>query len=312
MKPFLAAVILAVLVSVPSAQTADSHIGLLVKPGTGDDSRSRLALRRLTNTGFRPGAEAERASHEGSLVKGLADRSEWEVKSFLIDELALQGKTAAVSPVAGYLADPNLCEPAAMALQMIASTEGADKVLPAARTALAPSTGKCRVAVVNALGTLRDPDPATVDALVRDAVAPDRHLRTVALRALAAIGDAKAKAPLAEALKAVDLYERNRAVSLNLLLALRMAERGNKAEGAALANGIRTLGASESKTHVVSSADTTLARIGRTTGLAAAPRRKDLPSNRRGVLITLTHDGGYALKGVDLRGREIPIPGRKP
>lgn len=305
-----------------AAQTAATYIGQLARPGTGDDSPARLGLRRLTNTGFRPGAESERAAQESALLAGLANRAEWEVKSFLIDELALQGKIPAALPVAAYLANANLCEPAAMALGYMAVTEGSDPVLTALRPALAASAGKCRVSLVNALGNLRDPAAATVDALLGDAASQDANLRAVALRALAQIGDIKARAVLAEALKATDVYLRNRAVSLNLLFALRLAERGRKTDGIDIANAVKAEGAAGGRAHVVSNADTTLARIGRTVAVSARDGAEGTPApfDLRGPratggdrLLSVTAYGPFTLTVTDLQGKVLRrMQGRGP
>lgn len=281
------------------AQTAATYIGQLVRPGMGDDGPARLGLRSMTNKSFRPGAESERSSHEGALLTGLSSRTEWEVKSFLIDELALQGKTVAVAPISAYLSDANLCEPAAYALRMVAATEGADKVLSSLRPALVSAKGKCRVSVVNALGTLRDAESATVEALLKDAAAVDKDLKAVALRALAEIGDGRGKAILAEALKAADLFERNRAVSLNLVFALRLAERGLKSEGIEIANAVKVQGASGNRPDMVMNADTTLARIGRTVAIAARPGPRGIGAD------PAVFRQAFALEVADLRGRVV-------
>lgn len=313
----IAAVLLLSAAVTALGQTAETRIGQLVRPGTGDDSQARLALRGMTNASFRPGAVSERASHEAALLNGLSTRTEWEVKSFLLDELALQGNISAVAPIAAYLSHVNLCEPAALALQMVGATEGADKVLPALRAAHAAAAGKCRVALVNALGTLRDADPGTVDRLLGDAAGADPDLRAVALRALANGGDLKARTVLAEALKAADTYLRSRAVSLNLHYALRLAERSRKSEGVEIAVGIKAAAQADGRMHVVISADTALARIGRTIPLAVGPGERGAPGSggvsaafllrgaRGGVQVPVLAPGSPVLRLVDMQGRVI-------
>lgn len=307
-----------------AAQTADAYIAQVKKPGTGDDSPARLQVRRLTNVGFRPGAESERAAHETALLNGIKNAMDWEIKAFLIEELRFCGKSAAVAPLAAYLPDAELCEPAAQSLLGIASTEGADKVIPAIRAALPASAGKCRATLMRAAGSLRIADAAVVDLLIAEARGTDG----VALRSLANIGDPKSRPALAAALKSVDPYAAFAAASLGLLLAERLVQRGYKDEASAVAEGIKAFGSSAGYANVSLHADIVLEII-RQTPAAIAPEggRGGLPEARvaGGRLRVDLPAGWVTLTLADPRGRvaarmrsdrgaartlELDLPGR--
>lgn len=305
------AMVLAVLTCAAAplrAQTADVYIAQVKKPGTGDDSPARLQVRRLTNFGFRPGAEAERAAHEAALLNGLKAAADWEIKAFLIEELRFCGKTAAIAPLAAYLADANLCEPAAQSLLGIATTEGSDKIIPTVRAALPSSAGKCRTTLMRAAGSLRDGDVAVIEILIQAAAGSDRAAATVALRSLANIGDPKARAPLAASLKAADPFDAFAGASLGLLLAQRLAERGLKSEATAVAEGVKVFGSLGGFANVSVHADITLELI------RNMPAAVALPGGRGGLLAARAMggrlrvelpEGAFILKIADARGRLV-------
>ncbi|GEM_PF-6740261 len=310
---------IALVLGAARGQTTAAYIGQLVKPGTGNDSKARLEIRRVTNYGFRPGAESERSAQETDLLAGLAKASDWEVKAYLMDEIRYGGKSASIVPLSGYLNDPNLCEPAAMALLSIGVTEGSGAILPLIRTALIASTGKCAATLMRAAGSIRDNDPATVDFLIGMAANADRGVHYVALRGLADIGDPKARGILAAALKATDAFDRSQAVDLNLLFAMRLAERGSKADANAIAQDIRASGAAGGLRNVVVHADSTLEAIknavvsvNRAESKYGTVRtdamRTDIrvDSGIHGGSIRVTATGGpYRVRISDLRGRRV-------
>ena len=290
------------------AQTAADAIALLKKPGTGNDAAPRLEIRRLTNLSFRPGAEGERQAHEAALLGGLAKPVDWEIKAFLIEELRFCGKAASIDPLAAYLGDADLCEPAAQSLLSIAAAEGAAKAIPAVRTALPNSLGKCRHTLLRAAGSLRDGSAATVAALIEAAGAADRNTRAIGLRGLANIGALAGRPALAKAMDAADALEAMQAASWNLLFAERLAESGSKAAAVEVAQAVRSKGAAASRTNIVTHADSTLAYI---QGLPTAIRAGGAPPAGRLVLrrqgkslgIEFPGQGAYRIRLADARGR---------
>ena len=291
-------------------QTVETYIGQLVKPGTGNDSKARLEIRRVTNLSFRPTAESERQTQETTLLAGLAKMTDWQVKAYLMDEIRWGGKLPSVEPLAAYLGDANLCEPATMALMAIGVTEGADKIIPTIRTALASATGKCLVTMLRAAGSLRDGDAAVVDALIKNATSADRGTRFIALRGLANIGDVKGTTVLAEALKTTNSFDRYEYIDLNLLFAVRLAERGLKTEASDVAKAVKDLGTSAGLPNVVLHADSAAESI--KTTVAVRPMHKKVEDIRVGIKnsagkiwVTAPEAGSYVLEVADLRGKLV-------
>ncbi|HKP97983.1 MAG TPA: hypothetical protein VJ385_19785 [Fibrobacteria bacterium] len=303
----LAALALAAAATV-GAQTAANGIAQLKKPGTGNDAAARLQLRTLTNTGYRPGAESERQAQENALLAGLANPVDWEIKSFLMEELRFGGKSASIAPLAAYLADTNLCGPAKEALTGISVTLGADAVVSAVRAALPASVGKCRTVLLQAAGSLRDTAASTITELIKDAASADRGARAMALRGLANIGDARGKAALAQAMAAADPLDAYHADALNLIFARRLAERGLRSDGLALANSVKSAAQAVRRGNVVIDADSA---IGYIQGLPTGVHRGDafVPGGpllaRAGSVLRLEWpgSGSYRVRVANLQGR---------
>jgi hypothetical protein len=299
-----------IMVGNAASQTIDAYIGQLVKPGTGDDSKPRLEIRTKTNFTFRAGAESERQSQEALLLTGLTKMTDWEVRAYLMDEIRFGGKLASIPVLAPYLNDANLCEPATMALMSIGITEGADKIIPVIHPALISSTGKCSVTLMRAAGSLRDGDASTINFLLSAANNPDLGTRFIALRGLANIGDIRATTVLAEAIKSTNMLDHYQAVDLNLLFAIRLAQKGLKIEATAIANSVKTGGTSALQKNVVIHADSILDAIKVT--VVALHARIDLKAarvdlrNSRGKIWVGTPDGGpFSIQIQDLRGKIV-------
>ncbi|UCH62644.1 MAG: DUF1080 domain-containing protein [Fidelibacterota bacterium] len=200
----------------------------LVPPGSGDDTRERLALSGLAKYVTRPGAESERKMVTGAFVDALRSAEDVEVASFLIRQLQLAGKDEAVVPLSRYLSEERLCDPAAQALVTIGSPEAERAFLEA----LPEVGGSGRIVLIQALGQLRS--QAAVETLLGHAAADDPDTRQVALWALANIGDPAAADVLAEAARIDTAFKGAQAVSNYVLFAQRLAEEGHDAQGATI------------------------------------------------------------------------------
>ncbi len=207
----------------------------LVPPGTGDDTRERLALSGLAKYVTRPGAESERKMVSRVFVDALKSVENVEVISFLIRQLQLAGKDEAVTPLSRYLSDERLCGPAAQALVTI-GTPGAGKAF---LKVLPEVSGSNRVTLIQALGQLRS--KAAVKTLLEHTAADDPDTRQVALYALANIGDPAAAEVLAEAARTDSASKGVQAASPGgihsdnyVLFAQRLAEGGRKRQCVAI------------------------------------------------------------------------------
>ena len=195
---------------------------LLVPPGTGDDTKARYALSELAKYVSRAGADMEREMVSGVLIGVLSSATDVEVKAFLIRLLQLAGKEEAVAPLARFLTNEKLCEPATQALFAIGTAEAADALFEALPSAKVST----QATIVKALGDLQHRPAAKALLPFTDSDDPD--LRCAALYAIASIGDRSAQSVLAEAAQSTSTFQRAKATSYYLLYARRQAERGKR------------------------------------------------------------------------------------
>ncbi|MFC1628396.1 DUF1080 domain-containing protein, partial [Gemmatimonadota bacterium] len=238
--------------------------GMLLPPGTADDSQTRFALSALSRYVGRPGAESERSMYSLALIDALAEHHNPEVKAFLMSQLQLIGRDEAVGPLSFFLTDERLCEPAARALVSIGSA-AAEMALIDALTgmalidALTTSGVQNTVTLVKALGDLRS--RAALYEIWKYTASDDRDLRDVALYALANIGPVSTGDLLAEAAGSISSHDRTAAIRYQLLYAERMAGAGHTDEGAAICRKIAQEHPGEGQESIRISALTTLVGI---------------------------------------------------
>ena len=167
----------------------------LVPAGSGNETSVRFALNAMAAYASRFGLESERALAEKALAGALGAASDPEVKTFLLSQLRLVAREAAVRAAAPYLLDATLSEPAT---QLMLSARNM-----AARQALAVALGLSKdapqVTIVKALGELRAAEAN--DAILRLANAPGLPLRKAALAALADIASLRSSPALTSAAK---------------------------------------------------------------------------------------------------------------
>lgn len=225
---------------------------MLLPPGIGDDSHPRYALSALSRYVGRPGADGERVMYSLALIDALAERTDPEVKAFLMSQLQFVGRDEAVEPLGSYLTDERLCEPATRALISI-GTSGAEVELI---DALPESSGMNTVTLVKALGELRS--RAAVFEIWKYTASNDRDLRDAVLYALANIGPVSTGDLLAGAAESTSRYDRSTAIRYQLLHAERMAEAGLVDEGAAICRKIAQEHSGEGEESIRIAALTTL------------------------------------------------------
>lgn len=216
-------------------------VGLTTQPPPRG-SQARHALHALAThaSGLRD-AVPRRAFTE-ALVSTLGGDRPKDVQAFVVRQLQLVGGREAVPALAKLLADETLCDDAALAL--VAIKEGAAEPLQAA---LGRATGRTRLAIIQALGVLRDrAAAATLRKLVVD---PDRDTRLAAGWALANSGDAGAAELLLKAADA-DGYERIKLTQACLLLAENLVAAGRKDDAARIYRRLHETRTDASERHV--------------------------------------------------------------
>ena len=222
--------------------------GRVLPPGDGDDSAARFALNALAVYITGPGREKERPQVARALLEATGKAADKEVQAFLISQVQVAGGPESVKPLARYLADGRLVEPAAQALLAIRAPGTATVFLKA----LDASTGAARVTIVKALGDLRSAE--AVKKLIQFASSPDDRLRQTALYALANIGDPAAGPVLERARVLAPLHERSEAPALYLLYARRLAGSGRSAEAMAICRDVLKYYTASGESHVAANA----------------------------------------------------------
>lgn len=197
-------------------------VDMLAEPGgDGNDSPARHALHALVIHAGSLNDEQRRATAT-ALASTLSGRERSAgVRAFVLQQLKLGGGRE-VTPVLGMLlTDQQLYPDAAMAL--LAIRDGAAEQF---RAALPDVTGPQRVAVIQALGTLRDTGSAEPlrRAAERD---PDPVARLEAAWALANIGDPGSVDIVLRLADESKGFDRTRATKACLLLAERLAASGH-------------------------------------------------------------------------------------
>jgi len=212
----------------------DSVVGLVamvVEPGVGGDYKVRYLLHGLVTYVARADADKDRQTVCEALASTLGGTAHKAVKGFVMQELQAIADKAAVGTISKFLLDEELYDPAAGALLSIGGT--ADVF----RKALPEAKGRNRVAIVQALGVLRDAQ--AVADLKKAATDADSSIRVAALDSLGNIGDATAVDILLSAGDAAkERWERVRAAEDCLLLAKRLLEADNKKDAERIYRGL--------------------------------------------------------------------------
>lgn len=235
-------------------------IALLHAPGEAafKSYRAEYLLHGAAVYTGRPGREAQHKMVAQSLAQALGGESLSKgVRVRLVRELQAVGGPDAVAALARSLGDEALCEEAVAALVAIGA--------PAAeslRAALPATKGRCRVSVIQALGTLRDAgSSAAIAALLRD---ESRDVRMAAAGGLARIGDPAAVDRLIAASNTTEPWERIQAAKACLVLAETLLAAGKKAEAAKVWTHLRDSRTDESEAYVRQAASAALAAAGQT------------------------------------------------
>ena len=224
---------------------------LLAGPGAaGSDSPVRHALHALVIHAGGQG-DAQRRTVAAALASTLADEGRpGAVRAFVVQQLSLCGDREAAPALGALLADDGLYAEAAMALLSI----GGDGARDQFRAALGDATGPRRVAVIQALGTLRD--AASAEALRRTAARdPDPTARHAAAWALGNIGDPASADLLVESAGQAKGHERTEAANACLLLLETLSRAGRTKDADALLDRLRALWGDPADRHLRDAAE---------------------------------------------------------
>ena len=193
----------------------------LVPAGSGNDTAVRFALNGMAAYASQAGAESKRALAERALVSALGPASDPEVRTFLLSQLRLVGRDAAVKAASPYLSDPALVEPATQLMLTVRSA--------AARAALVGALSKAerpgQITIVKALGELKAVEAlARLSAFAKD---PDPAMRRPALAALASVASPRSYPVLTGAAQSAEFrYEPANAIGALLEYARQLGRKG--------------------------------------------------------------------------------------
>jgi len=196
-------------------------IGMLGEGNDPANYRPRYLLHGMAVYACRPGKQAQRALLIDVFTSELAGEQPNAVKAYLVRELEVCGDKTAVPALGKLLNDQTLGDPAAKALTAI--REGAADEF---RSALGRAQGERKLAIIQALGVLKD--AASVAALKAAAGNGDGDLKLAAAWALANIGEASAVDAVLGVADGEGLM-RIKGTQAALVLAENLASGGNKA-----------------------------------------------------------------------------------
>lgn len=196
-------------------------LDLVIPPGTGDDTRARMAIESLSRYLSQSGMEEEQSMWEAMILKEIASGNDAQVQDFLIRQLNYFGSQASMDQLSGYLSDPDLQDPAIRVMRDIDPGKAAD--LFAAQ--LQNCQGRCQIALVNALKSTGNSGHA--DAVAALAGSNSSELQRSVLACLAELGNPASQKLLSdEAKKAAYMPEPTRATGSLLAFALTLSEKG--------------------------------------------------------------------------------------
>jgi HEAT repeat protein len=170
-------------------------LDMVIPPGRGDDTRTRMAIESLSRYLSQPGMEQEQNHWEAMILKEITGGEDPLVQSFFIRQLNYSGSQASLNQLSVYLTDPDLQDPAIRAMRDIDPAKAAD--LFAAQ--LQNTQGRPRIALVNAIKIIGNQNHA--DAVAALAGSGSVELQRSVLACLAVLGNPDSQKLLSDAAK---------------------------------------------------------------------------------------------------------------
>ncbi len=106
----------------------------VIPPGSGDDTKARVAIESLSRYLSQTGMAEEQARWEKLVLREIDQREDPDVKTFFISQLNYFGSEKALESLSTYLSDPGLQDPAIRAMRDIHPEKAAESFCrPAAK-----------------------------------------------------------------------------------------------------------------------------------------------------------------------------------
>ena len=227
-------------------------IDMLAEPGKGDDVKPHFALHCLAVYVCKLEDKTHRRAFSEAVASQLGGDRPKGVQAYLCQELGVAGGNEVAPALGKLLTDEELGDWAIRSL--VAIGDGAAEQL---RAALPNARGRCRLAILQSLGVLKD--EKSLDALKAAASDPDREARIAAVWSLADIGDPGAADTLIKASGAEAGWERIQATKACLILAEKLLAAGQKDAAVRLYTHLRDTRTDPSERYVRDAAEKGLA-----------------------------------------------------
>jgi hypothetical protein len=220
----------------------------------GPAYKPRYVLHGLAVYACRPGKEKERAAIVEAILPKLTSNKSKTTRGFLIRTLQVCADQSVVSSLSPLLADEDLADPAAQA--MVTLRGDAPELL---RAALQEATGRPKLAIIQALGALKD--SASLAALTDAANDKDENTRITALWSLARSGGPQAMDPILKATEAPDGWPRTQATKAAFVLAETLADANKTADAIKIYQHLQQTRSAEHEAHIRQAAEQALASL---------------------------------------------------
>lgn len=194
--------------------------GMLIDPAVGSDLQARYALSSLANYVAGPDLESERDKFETGIITELQKDYPLDVQSFLMEQLRVIASDASVPVLESFLMHKKLHNYALRVLLTIDTPAALNSI----RRNLPESEGQHQVAIIKALGELKDMESA--GQLRELTFSEEWPLTRMSLFALSNIGQPDASSLFEEAIERYDGFRQSEVISFYLNYADALLDEG--------------------------------------------------------------------------------------
>jgi len=191
----------------------------VIPPGTGDDTKARMAIESLSRYLSQPGMDKEQNLWEAMILSEIAEREDSFVNSFFISQLNYFGSEASIVQLSPFLCNPELQDPVIRAIRDI----NPEKAAGLYAEQLQSCQGRNQIALVNAIKNSGNSSHAEAVAVLAGTASPE--LQRSVLSCLAKLGNPGSYGLLSDAAKkAAYMHEPTGATASLLIFAQSLAE----------------------------------------------------------------------------------------
>ena len=230
-------------------------IDMVKENDIGPAYKARYVVHALATYTARPGKEKGQAAVVEALISRLSSERPKAVRGFVVRTLQNCADKSTTPALVPLLAEEDLADAAAQAM---ATLGGADAG-PLLAKALPQAAGRAKVAIIQALGQVKD--TSATEALTKAAADPDEAVRLTAVWALARGGEPAAIDPVLTAADATEAWPRGQATRAAFVLAESLAASGRKDQAATIYKRLLHARTGPHDEHVHAAAEQALAAL---------------------------------------------------